>query len=201
MPDKTVESVIQSVVHIELPAFRDVELSALQVDLQWAEDVESHMHIQHQAASHGGTQELQLSDKVFHISFRTGKGELFRKMLLNDKEFKPLSKSLRDAGYPLELPPSKTIVLVRPEQYLEVVNSHTLSCRKLKRYNVVIAESEEYIMQEVLLRLAYKQTPRENVEERVEHDLDSKVCKRNHCTLECIRIFVFVRIIIGLWTA
>ena len=41
------------------------------------------------------------------------KGELFRGMLLQDREFEPLRKSLRDAEYPLLLQPSKTIVLVR----------------------------------------------------------------------------------------
>ena len=39
------------------------------------------------------------------------------------------------------LPPSQTIVLVRPDQYLDTVNSPSLRSRTLKRYNVVIAES------------------------------------------------------------
>ena len=37
------------------------------------------------------------------------------------------------------LPPSQTIVLVRPDQYLDTVNSPSLRSRTLKRYNVVIA--------------------------------------------------------------
>jgi hypothetical protein len=41
----------------------------------------------------------------------------------------------------------------------------------LKRYNVVIAESEEYLMNDVLLRVASKQRPRENNAEQVVFDL------------------------------
>lgn len=111
------------------------------------------------------------SNKVNLISFRSGNGELFRKMLLEDKEFKPLRKSLRDAGYPLALQPSGTIVLVRPHQYLETVSSHALRSRTLRRYNVDIAESEEHLMDDVLWRMASKQRPRENKGERVQLDL------------------------------
>jgi hypothetical protein len=108
------------------------------------------------------------SPNVYLISFRSGKGEWFRKMLLLDKEFNPLRKSLLDAGYPILLPPSKAIVLVRPDQYLETVNSQALSARTLKRYHVVIAESEEYLMDEVLSRMSSKKRPRENKAERAE---------------------------------
>ena len=41
----------------------------------------------------------------------------------------------------------------------------------MKRYNVVIAESEEYLMNDVLLRVASKQRPRENKAEQVVFDL------------------------------
>lgn len=91
-----------------------------------------------------------------------------------DKEFMPLRKSLQEAGYPLVLQPSKTIVLVRPDQYLATVNSPTLRSQSLKRYKVLIAESEEHLMDKVLLRMASKQRHRENKGERMEFDLDVK---------------------------
>ena len=59
--------------------------------------------------------QYQANNTVNLVSFRSGKGELFRKMLLQDKEFKPLRQSLEDSGYPLMLSPSQTIVLVRPD--------------------------------------------------------------------------------------
>ena len=50
--------------------------------------------------------------------------ELFRKMLLEDAEFKPLRQSLQKAGYPLVLHPSDALMLVRPDEYLETVSMH-----------------------------------------------------------------------------
>lgn len=97
-------------------------------------------------------------------------------MLLKDGEFKPLRKSLQDAGYPLVLQPSQTIVLVRPEQYLDTVNS--LEGHSLKPYKVLISESEEYLMEEVLSRMSSKRRPRENRQDREELDLSIKYIKR-----------------------
>ena len=80
-------------------------------------------------------------------------------MLLQDGVFQPLRRSLREAGYPLVLQPFRSIILVRPDQYLQTLNSEALLSRTLKRYNVIIAESEEYLMHEVLWRMASKQRP------------------------------------------
>ncbi len=91
-------------------------------------------------------------------------------MLLQDAEFKPLRKSLRRAGFRMVLQPSGAIVLVDPEQYLDVIAC--LESRALKRCNVVVAESLEYLVDEVLLRLAPKHRPRENRRDRQELDLD-----------------------------
>lgn len=177
-PEVTMEHVIQEVVHIDPPVLRDESLLALQADSQWAEDVERRIRTPDRAvvaASHDGVQPVRLSDKVYLLSFRSGKGELFRKMLLQDKEFKSLREHLRDAGYPVVLPPSGALVLVRPDQYLEAVNCPILRSRTLKRYNVLISESEEYLMNDVLLRMASKQRPRENRGERQDLDLYSLV--------------------------
>ena len=65
-------------------------------------------------------------------------------MRLQDGEFQPLRRSVREAGYPLVLQPSRSIILVRPDQYLQTLNSEALPSRILKRYNVIITESEEY---------------------------------------------------------
>lgn len=109
------------------------------------------------------------SQGVHLLTFRGGKGELLRKMLLQDAEFQPLRQSLQNKGLPLVLQPSGAIVLVLPEQYLDVVSS--LESHTLKRYKVAIAESLEYLMDEVLVRLSSKQRPREHRCERQEVDL------------------------------
>ena len=59
---------------------------------------------------------------------------------------------------------------MRPEQYIDTVNSF-LQLDILKRHHVVIAEAEEYLMDEVLSRMASKSHPRENRQERKELDL------------------------------
>jgi len=150
------------------PAFRDEEVASVAVRVQADDDFA--LQVERRLA--GGARELDLSNAVHIISFRSGQGELFRRMLLQDKEFSPLRKSLQAAGYPLILQPSEAIVLVRPDQYLDVIDSNTLHSHTLKRYMVIVAESEEYLMDEVLLRMASRQRPRENRQERVEVDLD-----------------------------
>mmetsp|Transcript_129968 Transcript_129968/g.259268 ORF Transcript_129968/g.259268 Transcript_129968/m.259268 type:complete len:498 (-) Transcript_129968:275-1768(-) len=151
------------------PALRDENVVSAEVRAQVDDDFA--LHIEGSLAD--GVREFNLSSAVHVISFRSGKGELFRRMLLQDKEFSPLRKSLQAAGYPLILQPSKAIVLVRPDQYLDVIDSNTLRSHTLKRYMVIVAESEEYLMDEVLLRMASKQRPRKNRQERVKVDFGS----------------------------
>merc|ERR1711904_288510 len=82
----------------------------------------------------------------------------------------PLHRDLQKSDFTrLVHHPSTAIVLVRPDQYL-----YTFACLhscELKRYNVVIAESEEYLLDNVLARMVYKQRSRENRGERKELDL------------------------------
>jgi len=188
LPEVRMEPVIQSVAHYDPPACRDIQLLQLQADSQWAEDTEH--RIRDAAASDGGAEPAQLSNKVNLISFRSGKGELFRKMLLQDNEFKPLRKSLKDVGYPLILQPSKTIVLVRPDQYLTTVNSPTLQSQNLRRYKVLVAESEEHLMDAVLWRMASKQRPRENKGERVELELSLQFVTERTFICEAPRLLI-----------
>ncbi|CAE8686918.1 unnamed protein product [Polarella glacialis] len=168
MPDsETFCQVIQEIHHPEPAAVRDEEVAMLTVRNQVDEDFADLVERRVQEG-----EPIQRSAKVYMISFRSGKGELFRRMLLQDPEFKPLRKSLKDAGYPIVLQPSKTIVLVRPDQYLDTVNSPTLRSCTFKRYNAIIAASEEYLMDQVLMRMASKQRPREHRQERMELELD-----------------------------
>lgn len=136
--------VIEQIEHSELPPCLDAEMTALKVGSQTEDDfvrsVEKHIRDPEMPLT-------QPSNKVYLISFRSGKGELFRKMLLKDKELKPLRKCLLDSGYPLVIRPSNVIVLVRPDQYLDTVSS--LASLSLKRYKLAIAESEEYLVDEI----------------------------------------------------
>merc|ERR1712216_221928 len=60
-----------------------------------------------------------------------------------------------------------------PEQYLATVNSPTLRGRALKRYQVIITESAEHLIDKVLTRMAARQRPYENTGVRIELDLNT----------------------------
>jgi len=143
--------------------------TAVTTEREWADADAVERRIQTRPRSSEEEQSTQPSNAVHVVSFRSGQGHLFRKMLLEDKEFRKLLESLAKAGFKYELP-SGTIVLVRPDQYLETRAALRAEYPKgaLKRYNVVIAASEEYLMDEVLLRMASKKRPRENRAERQE---------------------------------
>ena len=49
-------------------------------------------------------------------SYRSGKGEVFRRMLLNGPEFAPVRTALNDSGYPSVLPRSGALVLAMLHQ-------------------------------------------------------------------------------------
>jgi len=167
--DSSVVTVLQEVFHCEPAAVIDQEVAEFQVQTE-ADDQFAYLVERRIQASE--MQQAQ-SEKVHLLSFRAGQGELFRKMLLEDKEFKPLRLSLQDAGCPLTLRPSGTVVLVKPSQYFGVMSA--LGKRKLKRYELLITESVEYLMDQVLTRMASKSRPRERRGERVEFDVD--VCQ------------------------
>jgi len=167
------EDVIQAVVHDEPGVQRDPTMLQLQADHSWALQVERCLHglaAPDVAADEESSveQEAQdgayiLSGRVYLCSFRSGQWELFRKMILQDKEFRTLRQNL-GAKMPVVLHPSGALILVRPEQYFDTINA--LKVHTLKRYMVVVAESEEYLLEEVLARMKSKQRPRENVADR-----------------------------------
>ena len=97
------------------------------------------------------------------LTYRSGRGELFRKMLLEDREFENMREHLGSRGLRPNLE-CGALVLVRPEHYHAVL--YNVAGRELKRYNLITAESEEYLLDEVVLRLSSKQRPRENRQER-----------------------------------
>jgi len=97
------------------------------------------------------------------LTYRSGKGELFRKMLLEDAEFASLRGQLGSRGMRPDLP-CGALVLVHPDHYHAVL--YNVAGRKLKRYNLIIVESDEYLLDEVLHRLSSKRRPRENRQER-----------------------------------
>lgn len=176
--DANTGSVVEEIEHSEPAAVIDQEVAALQVqaeaDDQFALIVTRRLEISevheldHERFEVQGSQ----SEKVFLLSFRSGKGELFRKMLLQDKEFKPLRMSLEAVGCPSTLRPHGTVILVKPSQYFHVMSA--LGHRSLKRYQLLIAESMEYLVDEVLARMSKKSRPYARQSER--EDIAAHAC-------------------------
>mmetsp|Transcript_42173 Transcript_42173/g.136464 ORF Transcript_42173/g.136464 Transcript_42173/m.136464 type:complete len:344 (-) Transcript_42173:163-1194(-) len=89
---------------------------------------------------------------------QTGHGcELFRLALLEGKEFKQCRKDLVEAGLDVVLG-SRAVVLVRPDQYHDALRA--VAIETLKPYNVLVSESLEYLLDEVLAGMAFKQRPK-----------------------------------------
>ena len=82
----------------------------------------------------------------------------------------------------------KSITLVRTDQYLDVASS--LLSRKLKRYNVIISESEEYLMNQVLSRMASKMRPRENRVLRDALNLAQKIVDKRTFICEAPKLLI-----------
>jgi len=117
-------------------------------------------------------------ERVFILQFgsspKGGRGpQEFREALLHGKQLERFREDLSEAGHPCELP-SGALVFVPPEIYVET--SHALNGVELRPYNVVIAESLEYIVEEVLIKMPYRKRPKVKSPRQV-LDLQSRCCK------------------------
>eukprot|EP00973_Karenia_brevis_P095939 12429883-Karenia_brevis.AAC.1 len=160
------ETFIEEIQHEEPGAVQDPDMAAMQVQAQGDEDFAN------LAEMRLALPDRTPSNRVHLVSFRSGKGKLFRSMLLRGPEFRPIRLALKEHGFPLMLVPSTTLILVPPEQYLMTVNSPTLQGRALKRYSVIVAESAEHLISEVQMRMSARQRPYENRGARIEVDLN-----------------------------
>jgi len=183
MPVAT-QPVVEEIVHSEPAAIIDQDVAVLQVqaeaDDQFAQFVERRLENAEGQGSHSDHEACEMqgspSDNVYLLSFRGGKGEFFRKMFLQDKEFKTLRTSLELAGCPVILRPSGTIALVKRSQYFHAISA--LANRDLKRYQLLISESVEYLVDEVLARMSKKSRPYARRSER--EAIDAHTCRFVH---------------------
>jgi len=159
--------VTEEVVHPDSAVQLDADVAASQV--QSEEDERYAQLVERRVLGASVPQSPQRNDTnpatvSFNIlSYRSGKGELFRKMLLEDAEFKSLRDQLGSRGLRPDLP-CGALILIHPEHYHAVL--YNVAGRELKRYNLIIAASDDYLVDEVLQRLSSKQRPRDNHQER-----------------------------------
>lgn len=108
-------------------------------------------------------QAASASEKVHLLRFGGGDGHLLRSALLEGPAFRPCRDSLGAAGHSC-VHPSEAIVLVRPEQFSDV--STSLADHELHPFHIVITESFEYLLEEVLLGIPCRRRPREKLHAR-----------------------------------
>lgn len=110
-----------------------------------------------------------VSEKVFLLRYGGGGGrgacEDLRDALLAGPHFRPCRDALKLAGHTY-VHPSGAIVLVKPEQFQDIQDD--LECYELHPFHVVITESFECLLEELLGEIPCRRRPREKIKCRQE---------------------------------
>merc|ERR1712194_596098 len=147
------ENVITCVEHNEPPAVRDEEVSSLQADVQWADDVEQRIRqsIYSSPSSELPASSDDIEEKVYVLRFGSppsgGGLQRFRDMLLQSAHLKTYRDAVELTGNSCQLP-GGALMFVLAEQVDSV--RHALQGKTLRNYHVVVTESLEYLIDEVL---------------------------------------------------
>lgn len=105
-----------------------------------------------------GLEEAGLAEKVHLLRFGSADGQIFRNALIEGPQFKPCRDALVNTGFSC-LHPSGAIILVRPDQYRDV--SQALIALEVHPFHVIITESLEYLLDEILSGIPCRRRPRE----------------------------------------
>lgn len=163
-------SVIEEISHelpsgqVEPPAEQRHEAALeFQAAEEWASNVEYLLH--GPRTFHVVEDSSVAPERVHLLQFGGGDGELLRDSLLHGPQFLPHRAAMENAGQSCQ-DPSKAIVLVRPEQYSNV--RRALISFELRPYNVVLTESFEHMLREVLSAIPCRRRPSEKTRSRQE---------------------------------
>jgi len=158
------DEVIQEVEHPDDPAEIDPDEATLFGEVQQAGFIERLVGTQVDVPSNSAEPVSRASsgESVLNIRFGSSPGggpgpEEFRMTLLRGKEFERYRNDLIQAGHSCELE-SGALIFVPPELYGETVGA--LDGVELRPYNVVIAESFEYVLDELLNKIPFKRRPK-----------------------------------------
>jgi len=168
--------VVQEISYDEPAAQRDEDVLRLQADEEWASLVERRIYFIHNSSETATTtcpdgnaaEEIRsddIAESVHILRFGSGDGELFRQQLLNGPEFRPCRQAMESEGQSC-VHPSQAIMLVKPDQYREI--SFALKGYELHPFHVVITESFEYLLEEVLAGIPCRRRPRQKANTRQE---------------------------------
>merc|ERR1712110_1082781 len=97
------------------------------------------------------------SDKVLLLRFGAGEAMLFRSTLLECPQLRSVRNNMELSGYSCDLA-QKALVFVKPEQCPEVMKA--LCEEEVHPFHVIINESNEYLLEEVLSTFPCRKRPR-----------------------------------------
>jgi len=193
------EHVIETLEHSEPPAIRDAQVTSLQADVQWADDVEQRIRedAHSSVASELPPSSHYVEEKVYVLRFGSppsgGGLQQFRDMLLQSGHLKTYRDAMRMDGNSCQLP-GGALMFVLVEQ-VEAVR-HALQGMTLHNYHVVVTEGLEYLIDEVLATFCFQERPKRktgdrgrsmlsysSAEESVAEEHDSEDDAENHFVL------------------
>jgi len=113
-------------------------------------------------ASHSQAFDMPSHEKVVLLQFGSAptagnSTEKFRQALLHGVEMGPCREALEQSGFHCELP-CGALMFVSPADFLTTVSK--LEGTELRPYHVVVGESLEYLINEILARMPFKKRPR-----------------------------------------
>jgi len=168
VPDEGAQDVIQSITHDEPAALRDEDDLVLQADSDWSDNVAANILRQQQGANLTIPELRERNEDVVCLRFGSAPGggdglKHFRAALLNGPQLSQNRIALGDAGYSCEIS-GGALMFVKPEQaapvLLAVENSN------LHHFHVVVSESLEYLIEEVLKAFSFQTRPKVKSGER-----------------------------------
>lgn len=152
-------AVVEAVVHEELAATRDEGLLRLQAEHDWADQVIEFLHDPDVMIRDSVVEDSGVSESVYTLRFGSGDTEEFRNILLSGPQLRPCREALWACGHSCEHH-SGALLFVKPHQIVDVL--HTLdSVHGLRPYHIVITDSFEYLLDEVLTHMSCRSRPRE----------------------------------------
>lgn len=173
----------ESIEHAEEPAFRDEQLLSLQSDHDFADLVEMQIHAPSRCSSfHSCDDGLALenssfvAEKVHLLRFGGGDGNLFRQALLDGPWFRRCREEMERQNCSCELP-SQAFVFVKAEQCAEVMGA--IDGYELHPFHVIITESLEYLLEEVLQSIPSRRRPREKRSSRSTIEVTQRVMEES----------------------
>ena len=204
LTEESEDSVIQQIHHADPPQHIDPVEAAIFGEVQQAGYVErlnengervmeaataSHLPFSSDMSSQGtgqaGSEEIATPERVVILRFGSAPSagdstERFRQALLCGPELRPCREALEQAGHAFELLEG-ALVFVSPELYAPTMRG--LVGTELRPYNVVIAETLEYLVEEILEKRSFKKRPRPKSPRQVLEMARSSACVHSDETI------------------